>query len=135
MLRLWDEKGMIKVTEQRLAAQARTTLKTRWFTTVELEESKRTKHRNGDEESGTAVVQETNDGNEHELPVENAMERDSQTVQEAQIQSERCDEAHRQMSEDQLVIWKRLNEIRLSQDQNIVPDVKGITQRRIREKL
>ena len=135
MLRLWDEKGMVKVTEQRLADQIRTILKSKWFTAVEREEIKRTRHRNGDVQSGTAVVQQANDGNEHELPVENAMEMDSQTAQEAEIQNERCDEAPRQMSEDQLVICKRLNEIKLSQDQDKVPAVKGIEKRRIREEL
>ena len=60
---------------------------------------------------------------------------DSQTAQEAQVQGERCDEAPRQMSEDQWVIWKRLNEIRLSQDQDKVPALKGIAKRRIREEL
>ena len=60
---------------------------------------------------------------------------DSQTAQEAQVQSERCDEARRQLSEDQLVIWKRLNEIRLSQDQDKVPALKKIAKRRIREEL
>ena len=39
------------------------------------------------------------------------------------------------MSEDQLVIWKRLNEIRLSQDQDNVPAVKGIVKRRIKDEL
>ena len=126
---------MVKVTEQRLADQARTILKSKWFTTVELEELKRNKHRNCDEQNRTAVVGEANDGNEHELPVENAKEMDSQTAQEAQAQSERCDEAPRQMSEDQLVIWKRLNEIRLSQDQDKVPALKKIAKRRIREEL
>ena len=112
--RLWDEKGMVKVTEQRLANQACTILKSKWFRTVELEEIKRNKHRNCDEQSGATVVEEANNGYEHELPVENAKEMDSQTVQGARVQSERCDEAPRQMSEDQLVIWKRLNEIRQS---------------------
>ena len=41
----------------------------------------------------------------------------------------------RRMSEDQLVIWKRLNEIRLSQDQDKVPALKKIAKRRIREEL
>ena len=135
MLRLWDEKGMVKVTEQRLADQARTILKSKWFTTVELEEIKRNKLRNHDEQSGTAVVEEANTGNEHELPVENAKEMDSQTAEEAQVQGERCDEAPRQMPEDQRVIWKRLNEIRLSQDQDKVPALKGIAKRWIREEL
>ena len=63
MLRLWDEKGMVKVIEQRLADQARTILKSKWFTTVELEEIKRNKHGNCDEQNGTAVVEEANDGN------------------------------------------------------------------------
>ena len=63
MLRLWDEKGMVKVTEQRLADHARTILKSKWFTTVELKEIKRNKHRNCDEQSGTAVVEEANTGN------------------------------------------------------------------------
>ena len=74
------------------------------------------KYTNWYEQNGTAVVEEAKDGNEHELPFENAKEMDSQTAQEAhgQVQSERCEEAPRQMSEDQLVIWKRLNEIRLS---------------------
>ena len=49
MLRLWDEKGMVKVTEQRLADQAHTILKSKWFTAVELEEIKRNKHGNCDE--------------------------------------------------------------------------------------
>ena len=75
---------------------------------MELEEIKRNKHRHCDEQNGTAVVEEGNDGNEHELfPVENVKGLDSQTAQEAQVQSERCDEAPRQMSEDQLVIWKK----------------------------
>ena len=39
------------------------------------------------------------------------------------------------MSEDQLVIWKRLNEIRLSQDQDKVPALKKIAKRRITEEL
>ena len=39
------------------------------------------------------------------------------------------------MSEDQLVIWERLNEIRLSQDQDKVPALKKIAKRRIREEL
>ena len=47
----------------------------------------------------------------------------------------RCDDAPRQMSEDQLVIWKRVNEIRLSQDQDKIPDLKKIAKRRIREEL
>ena len=38
---LLEEKGMFKVTEQRLADQARTILKSSWFTTAELEEIKR----------------------------------------------------------------------------------------------
>ena len=83
MLRLWDGKGIVKVTEQRLADQTRTILKSKWFTNVELEEIKRTKQRNRDEQSGTAAIQEANDGNEHELPDENAMEMDSQSAQEA----------------------------------------------------
>lgn len=135
MLRLWDEKGMVKVTEQRLADQAHTILKSKWFTAVELEEIKRNKHGNCDEQNGTVVVEEANDGNEHELPAENVKEMDPQTVQEAQVQSEGCDEAPRQLSEDQLVIWKRLNEIRLSQDQDKVPALKKIAKRRIREEL
>ena len=75
-----------------------------------------------------------NNINEHELPAENVKEMDPQTVQEAQVQSEGCDEAPRQLSEDQLVIWERLNEIRLSQDQDKVPALKKIAKRRIREK-
>ena len=59
----------------------------------------------------------------------------SQTAEEAQVQGKRCDEAPRQMPEDQRVIWKRLNEIRLSQDQSKVPALKGIAKRRIREEL
>ena len=120
MLGLWNEKEMVKVTEQRLADEARTILKSKWFTTVELEEIKRKTHRNCDEQSETAVVEEANTGNEHELPVEKAKEMDSQTAEEAQVQGERCDEAPRQMPEDQRVIWKRLNEIRLSQGQGKV---------------
>ena len=116
---------MVKVTEQRLADQARTILKSKWFTAVELEEIKRNKHGNCDEQNGTVVVEEANDGNEHELPAENVKE----------VQSEGCDEAPRQLSEDQLVIWKRLNEIRLSQDQDKVPALKKIAKRRIREEL
>ena len=73
MLRLWDEKRMVKVTEQRLVDQAGTILKRKWFTTVELEEIKRNKHRNCDEQSGTGA-------------------------QEAQVQSKWPDEALRQMS-------------------------------------
>ena len=110
-------------------------LKSKRFTTVELEEIKRNKHRNCDEQSGTAVVEEANTGNERELPVENAKEMNSQTAEEAQVQGERCDEAPQQMPEDQRVIWKRLNEIRLSQDQDKVPALKGIAKRRIREEL
>ena len=125
MLRLWEEKEMVEVTEQRLADQARTILKSKWFTTVELEEIKKN-NGNCDEQNGKAVVEEANDGNEHEIPVENVKQMDSQTAQEAQVQSERCDEAPRQMSEDQLVIWKRLNEIRLSQNQDKVPALKGL---------
>ena len=60
---------------------------------------------------------------------------DSQTAEEAQVQGERCDEAPRQMPEDQRVIWKRLNEIRLSQDQDKVPALKGIAKRTVREEL
>ena len=135
MLRLWDEKGMVKVTEQRLADQARTILKSKWFTAVELEEIKRNKHGNCDEQNGTVVVEEANDGNEHELPAENVKEMDPQTAPEAQVQSEGCDEAPRQLSEDQLIIWKRLNEIRLSQNQDKVPALKKIAKRRIREEL
>ena len=112
MLRSWDEKGMVKVTEQRLADQVCSILKSKWFTTVELEEVKRNKHRNCDVQNGTPVVEEANDDNEHELPVENAKQMDSQTAQEAQVQSKWCHEAPRQVSKDQLVIWKRLNEIR-----------------------
>ena len=100
---------------------------------MELEEIKRNKHGNCDEQNGTADVEEANDGNEHEIPVENVKEMDSQTAQEAQVQSERCDEAPRQMSEDQLVIWKRLNEIRLSQNQDKFPALKKIAKRMIRE--
>ena len=91
-------------------------MKSKWFTTIELEKIKRNKHRNCDKQSGTAVVEEANTGKEHELPVENAKEMDSQTAEEAQVQGKRCDEAPRQMPEDQRVIWKRLNEIRLSKD-------------------
>ncbi|CAH3143021.1 unnamed protein product, partial [Porites lobata] len=80
-------------------------LKSKWFKAVELEEIKRNKHGNCDEQNGTVVVEEANDGNEHELPAENVKE----------VQSEGCDEAPRQLSEDQLVIWKRLNEIRLKE--------------------
>ena len=128
MLRLWDEKGM--VTEHRLVDQAPTILKSKWFTTVELE---RNKHRNCIEQSGTAVVEEDNAGNEHKVPVENAVEIDSQTVKDTRVQSDRGNEAPRQMSEDQLVIWKKLNEIRQRQDQDKVPALKGIAKRRIRE--
>lgn len=135
MLRLWDEKGMVKVTEQRLADQARTILKSKWFTAVELEEIKRNKHGDCDDQNRTVVVEEANDGNEHELPAENVKEMDPQTAQEAQVQSEGCDEAPRQLSEDRLVIWKRLNEIRLSQDQDKVPSLKKIAKQRIREDL
>ena len=39
------------------------------------------------------------------------------------------------MSEDQLVIWKRLNEIRLSQDQDKVLALRGIAKGRLREEL
>ena len=102
---------------------------------MELEEIKRNKHGNCDEQNGTVVVEEANDGNEHELPAENVKEMDPQTAQEAQVQSEGCDEAPRQLSEDQLVIWKRLNEIILSQDQGKVPALKKIVKRRIREEL
>ena len=41
MVMLLEEKGMFKVTEQRLVDQARTILKSSWFTTAELEEIKR----------------------------------------------------------------------------------------------
>ena len=41
-------------------------MKSKWFTTVELEEIKN-KHRNCDEQNGTAVVEEANGGNDHEL--------------------------------------------------------------------
>ena len=82
------------MTAQRLADKVRAIFKSKWFTIiVELEEIKRDKHRTGDEQNGTAVVEEANDGNEHELPVDNAKEMDSQTAEEAQGQSERCDEA------------------------------------------
>ena len=47
---------------------------------------------------------ETNAGNEHEVLVENAKEIDSQTAQDAQVQSDRGNEAVRQMCQDQLVI-------------------------------
>lgn len=126
MLRSWDEKGMVKLTEQQLADQVCSILKSRWFTTVELQEVKRNKHRNCNEQNGTPVVEEANDGKEHELPVENAKQMDSHSAQEAQVQGEWCHEAPRQMSKDQLVIWKRLNEIRLSQDQDKVPALQGI---------
>ena len=105
-------------------------MKSKWFTAVELEEIKRNKHGNCDEQNGTVVVEEANDGNEHELPAENVKEMDPQTAQEAQVQSEGCDEAPRQLSEDQLVIWKRLNEIRLSQDQDKVPALKKAKDKR-----
>ena len=40
------------------------------------------------------------------------------------------------MSEDQLMIWKRLNDIRLNQDlEDKVPALQGIAKRRIREEL
>ena len=39
------------------------------------------------------------------------------------------------MTEDQRVIWNRLNEIRLSQDQDKVPALKDILKWRIREEL
>ena len=61
MVWLWDEKGMIKVTEQRLADQARTILKSERLTTVEVEEIKRNKHSNYNEQNRTAVVEEAND--------------------------------------------------------------------------
>lgn len=80
MFRLWDEKGMVKVIEQRFVVQVCIILKIKWFIIVELEESKRIKYRNGDEESGNVVVQEVNDGNEYELLVENVMEMDLQIV-------------------------------------------------------
>ena len=41
MVTLWEEKELFKVTEQRLADQALTILKSNWFTTVEWEEIKR----------------------------------------------------------------------------------------------
>ena len=56
MVWLWDEKGMVKVTEQRHAVQARNILKSKLLTTVEVEEIKRNKHSNYDEQNGTAVV-------------------------------------------------------------------------------
>lgn len=40
-----------------------------------------------------------------------------------------------QMTEDQLAIWNRLNERRLTQEQDRVPAPKGITNQRIRERL
>lgn len=56
---------------------SRSVLEKKWFTTVELEEIKRNKHRNCEEQNGTAVAEEVNDGNEHERP--DAKEMDSQT--------------------------------------------------------
>jgi len=82
--------------------------------TVELEEIKRNKHRNSDEQNGTAVVEEANDGNKHELPVNNCKGDGFTDCEGAQGHSEQCDEAPRQIPEDQLVTWKRLHEIRLS---------------------
>jgi len=73
------ENGMVRVTEQRFADQVRTILKSKWFTTVELEGIKRNKHRHCEEQNGSAVVEEAKDGNEHEPPVEDAKEMDSQT--------------------------------------------------------
>ena len=60
------EKGMVRVTEQRFANQVCTILKSKCFTPVELEEIKRNKYRNCEEKNRTAVVEEANDGNEHE---------------------------------------------------------------------
>ena len=56
MVWLWDEKGLVKVPEQRHAVQARIILKSKLLTTVEVEEIKRNKHSNYDEQNGTAVV-------------------------------------------------------------------------------
>ena len=41
MIKIWKEKGMFNVSEQRLADQVRVILKSDWLTTVELEEIKR----------------------------------------------------------------------------------------------
>ena len=51
------------------------------------------------------------------------------------VHEEVYDERPEQLTEDQRVIWNRLNEIRLNQDQNKIPAMKGILKRRIREKL
>lgn len=39
------------------------------------------------------------------------------------------------MTEEQLAIWNRVNEIRLTQEQDRVPAPKGITKQKIRERL
>ena len=58
-------------------------MKSKCFTTFELEDIKRNKLRYRDEKNGTAVVEEANNGDEHELLVKNAKEMVSQTAQEA----------------------------------------------------
>ena len=116
---------MVRVTEQRFANQVCTILKSKCFTAVELEEIKRNKHRNCEEKNGTAVVEEAN-GNEHEPPVEDAKDMDSQTKKPRhRVNGVKKDLS--KMSEDQLMIWKRLNDIRLNQDlEDKVPALQGI---------
>ena len=117
---------MVRVTEQRFADQVRTILKSKWFTAVELEEIERNMHRNCEEQNGTAIVEEANDGNEHEPPVEDAKDMESQKKKPGyQVNGVMKDLG--KMSEDQLMIWKRLNDIRLNQDlEGKVPALQGI---------
>ena len=117
---------MVRVTEQRFADQVRTILKSKWFTAVELEEIKRNMHRNCEEQNGTAIVEEANDGNEHEPPVEDAKDMESQKKKPGYRVNGVMKDLGK-MSEDQLMIWKRLNDIRLNQDlEGKVPALKGI---------
>ena len=130
MVRLWEEKEMLKVTEQRLADQVRTILKSNWLTTVELEEIKR--NVDGDEQrmsSATTEFVSAGIGNE------TMEEVDSGREYEDLVHEEVYDERPKQLTENQQVIWNRLNEIRLSQNQDKVPALKVILKLRVREEL
>ena len=93
MVMLWEEKGMFKVTEQRLADQARTILKSNWFTTVELEEIKR--NIDGDEQRMSFAAEFASAGTGIEVLNESMEEVDSGIEYEDPVHEEVYDERTR----------------------------------------
>ena len=86
---MWDEKGMFKVTEQRLADQAdqaRTILKSNLFTMVELKEIKR--NVDGDEQRMSSTTEFASAGTGNEVLNKTMEEVDSSSSIEGYLKAE-----------------------------------------------